>query len=207
MWDDFIERSVNLGSTVEVEEIRLFLAPFDLSFDGKVDYTVALYQNDQLVATGSLGGSVLRNIAVDESLQGEGLTGKIVTHLLNAAAQRGQFHTFLFTKPKNVRFFTQLGFAQLSEVKQAALLETGLPSIFHYKRNLCKQTADLPPGSRAVIVLNCNPFTKGHQALVEKAAKENNSVVVLVVSEEKSVFPFKVRFLLASLGKIGRAHV
>lgn len=200
MWNNFIERAVNLESTQEIQEIRSFLAPFELSFDGKVDYTVALYQDDHLVATGSLSGSVLRNIAVDESLQGEGLTGKIVTHLLNEAAHRGQFHTFLFTKPKNVHFFTQLGFNQLSQVKQAALLETGLPSIFHYKQNLRNQTVALPPGSRAVLVLNCNPFTKGHQALVEKAARENDSVVVLVVSEEQSVFPFAVRFSLAALG-------
>jgi [citrate (pro-3S)-lyase] ligase len=200
MWNDVTERSVNLGNAAEIEEIRLFLAPFDLSFDGKVDYTVALYQADQLVATGSLSGSVLRNIAVDESLQGEGLTGKIVTHLLNEAAQHGQFHTFLFTKPQNAHFFAQLGFTQLSEVKQAALLETGLPSISHYKQSLREQTMDLPPGNRAVLVLNCNPFTKGHQALVEKAARENDAVVVLVVSEEKSAFPFTVRFSLASLG-------
>jgi [citrate (pro-3S)-lyase] ligase len=200
MWNDFIERSVNLASAREIEEIRLFLAPFDLSFDGKVDYTVAIYQQEKLVATGSLSGFVLRNIAVDESLQGEGITGNIVTHLLNEAAHRGYFHTFLFTKPKNVRFFTQLGFTQLSQVKQAALLETGLPAIFHYKQNLRKQTATLPPGSRAVLVLNCNPFTKGHQALVEKAARENDSVVILVVSEEQSVFPFAVRLSLVSLG-------
>jgi len=200
MWTDFIERPVDLKSDREILEIKTFLAFFDLSFDGKVDYTVAFYQQEKLVATGSLSGPVIRNIAVDESLQGEGLTGKIVTHLLNEAAQHGYFHTFLFTKPQKVHFFTQLGFTLLSQVKQAALLETGLPSIVHYKQDLHSQIAVLPTGSRAVLVLNCNPFTKGHLALVEKAARENDSVVILVVSEDQSAFPFDVRFSLVSLG-------
>jgi [citrate (pro-3S)-lyase] ligase len=201
MWDEFVEQAVNLDHAKEVQAIRAFLLPFDLSFDeSKVDYTVALYQQDNLVATGSLSGSVLRNIAINESLQGEGLTGKIVTHLLNVAAQRGYYHTFLFTKPKNVHFFTQLGFTLLSQVKHAALLETGLPSISHYQQELRNQTVSLPSGQRAVLVMNCNPFTKGHQALIEKAAQENDAVIVLVVSEDQSAFPFAVRYRLVQLG-------
>ncbi len=208
MWDEWIERAVDLHNEKEIQEIRAFLIPFELSYDdGKIDYTVAFYQQDRLVATGSLSGAVLRNIAVDELLQGEGLTGKIVTHLLNVAARRGYFHTFLFTKPKNVQLFMQLGFNKLSQVKQAALLETGLPTISHYQQDLGKQVADLPPGSRAVLVLNCNPFTRGHQALIEKAAQDNDSAVILVVSEDQSVFPFAVRYRLVLQGTRHLANV
>ncbi|MDU2065372.1 MAG: [citrate (pro-3S)-lyase] ligase [Sporomusaceae bacterium] len=207
MWNSFTERVVNLNNQKEVAEIRDFLAPFELSFDGQVDYTVAIMDNDTLIATGSLSGPVLRNFAVDENYQGENLTGKVVTHLLSEAARRGHFHTFLFTKPKIVQLFTQLGFALLCEVEKAALLETGLPSIANYKQDLAAQTADLPPGRRAVLVMNCNPFTKGHQAIIEQAARECDSVVVLVVSEDQSAFPFAVRYELVKAGVKHLANV
>ena len=36
--------------------------------------------------------------------------------------------------------------------------------------------------------MNANPFTKGHQYLVEKAAQESPHVYVFVLSEDKSLF-------------------
>ena len=55
-----------------------------------------------------------------------------------------------------------------------------------------------------MIVMNCNPFTYGHQYLIEKAAKENEEVLIFVVEEDKSVFPFSVRY---NLVKEGTAHL
>lgn len=184
----------------ELDQVRSFLQAFDLNFDGQVDYTVGFFVEDQLIATGSLSGYVLRNIAVDESFQGENLTGKIVAHLLNKAAEQGCFHTFLFTKPKNVDYFVSLGFSLLCQVEKAALLENGLPSVIHYKQQLERQVQSLPAGKRAVLVMNCNPFTNGHLALIEQAAAECASVVVLVVSEDQSAFPFEVRYRLVREG-------
>jgi [citrate (pro-3S)-lyase] ligase len=50
------------------------------------------------------------------------------------------------------------------------------------------------------VVVNCNPFTKGHQALIRKAASENDGVIVFVVSEDKSLFPFEHRLKLVKAG-------
>ena len=52
----------------------------------------------------------------------------------------------------------------------------------------------------ASIVVNCNPFTKGHQYLIEKASKENDVVYLFVVQEDLSVFPFKIRWQLIKEG-------
>ena len=41
----------------------------------------------------------------------------------------------------------------------------------------------------AAIVMNANPFTLGHQYLVEKAAAENDLVHLFMVSEDASLFP------------------
>lgn len=56
----------------------------------------------------------------------------------------------------------------------------------------------------AAIVMNCNPFTLGHQYLIEKAACEVNFLYVFVVEENKSFFSFEDRF---NLVKHGTSHL
>lgn len=200
MWGSFEERVVNLRNPREMEAVRLFLDRFGLSFDGNVDYTIALYQGEKIVATGSLAGEVLRNIAVDNALQGEGLTAAVVSNLMREAGRRGRYHYFIYTKPDKAHLFTALGFKEIASVQYAALLEAGLGSIETYCRELEEKVNKLPSGPRAVLVVNCNPFTLGHQAVIAKAAEENASVVVMVVSEDRSLFPFDVRFRLVQEG-------
>lgn len=56
------------------------------------------------------------------------------------------------------------------------------------------------PGKVAAIVINANPFTLGHQFLVEKAARENDWVHLFMVSEDRSLIPFSVRKRLIQEG-------
>ena len=65
-----------------------------------------------------------------------------------------------------------------------------------YKRKLKTfYRAELAPKVGA-IVMNCNPFTLGHRYLAEQALKRCDRLVVFVVEEDKSVFPFAERFKL-----------
>lgn len=50
------------------------------------------------------------------------------------------------------------------------------------------------------IVMNCNPFTLGHRYLVEQCAKKVDFLVVFVVQEDKSLFPFEARIDLVDKG-------
>ena len=45
----------------------------------------------------------------------------------------------------------------------------------------------------AAIVMNANPFTLGHQYLIEKASNENDILHLFIVSEDKSIVPFNIR--------------
>lgn len=201
LWGTIEERVINLKNAKQVAEVRDFLADFSLSFTEQVDYTVALYKENKIVATGSLAGEVLRNIAIDESMQGEGITSAVISHLMREAGQRGIYHYFIFTKPDKAHLFSNLGFKEIARVEPyAALLESGLGSIESYCREMSAKVEKLPLGKRAALVVNCNPFTLGHQAVIAKAAAENPGVVVLVVSEEGSLFPFDVRYRLIQEG-------
>lgn len=44
------------------------------------------------------------------------------------------------------------------------------------------------------IVMNCNPFTKGHQYLISKASKSVDTLLIFVVEEDKSSIPFMCRY-------------
>lgn len=198
-WDSTIIRKVNLKKEKEVAAISDFLARFQLRFDTIPDYTIALIKDDRIVGTGSLAGDVLRNLAVEGELQGEGLLATIVTELIREAGVRGIFHHFIYTKPSTAPLFTALGFSEIARADLASVLEGGISSIQNYLDNLKRETAALPMENRAALVVNCNPFTKGHLALVEKAAKEHN-VIVFVVSEDRSLFPFADRLRLVSEG-------
>ena len=201
LWGDIEEREINLNNHRQVTDVRDFLAGFSLTFNEQVDYTVALYKEDAIVATGSFAGEVLRNIAIDESLQGEGLTAAVISHLMGEAGRRGIYHYFIFTKPDKAHLFSALGFKEISRVlPYAVLLEAGMGSIDTYCKEMAEQVAKLRIGKRAALVVNCNPFTLGHQAVIAKAAAENPGVVVLVVSEEGSLFPFDVRLRLVQEG-------
>lgn len=194
-------RLVNLGSGREVEEVRRFLQHFDLGYDGDVDYTLAAYRSGDIVGTGSFAGKVLRNIAVRQDSRGEGLTATLVSMLMAEQGRRDIYHYFVYTRPTSAAMFTGLGFTELARAEPyAAVLECGLGSVGKFCDEVTRQTAHLPKGERAALVVNCNPFTLGHRMVIEQAACENDAVIVFVVSEDRSLFPFADRLALVRAG-------
>lgn len=50
------------------------------------------------------------------------------------------------------------------------------------------------------IVMNCNPFTKGHRYLIEYASKQVERLYIFVVQEDKSFFKFEDRLEMVKAG-------
>lgn len=188
-------RIIDLNDPRQVAEVKEFLVEFQLDFSPEVEYTIALHRDQRLIGTGSLAGNVLRNIAVSPDCRGEGLTATIVSRLIEELGRRGRFHYFVYTRPEKTCYFRELGLAEIARAEPyVSLLEGGLGSIARHCRELNRLVSHLPAGPRAGIVLNANPFTLGHRQLVRQAAAENGSVVVFVVSEDRSLFSYKGRF-------------
>lgn len=165
-------------------------------------YTVGIYEedSDELLATGSLVGSMIQMLAVDPERRGEDLLAKLVTNLLQEAFYQGVGEVHLFTKYDKRTFFQSLGFSLVADVPgQAALLEWGEDGIEAFCRRL---RAQLPPaeGQVGALVMNCNPFTLGHRYLVEQAAACCDRVVIFAVEEDLSLFPFQTRLSLLKQG-------
>ncbi len=65
-----------------------------------------------------------------------------------------------------------------------------------YKQKLTRIYHDYLRPVVGSIVMNCNPFTKGHRYLVEQALTKCDKLIVFVVEEDKSYFPFADRLAL-----------
>lgn len=77
--------------------------------------------------------------------------------------------------------------------KGEILSETLQEKVREYIEEVRKYHA-FPEGSRiGSIVMNCNPFTYGHQYLIEYAASKVDGLYVFVVEEDRSMFPFSIR--------------
>ena len=176
----------------------------DLSVPEDMDLRIGVFDGFRLIATGALCGKVIQGIAVDPSHRGEGLAASVVMKLISRAIERGISHVLLFTKASECSVFSELGLRKIASVEGgAALLEWGSPGIEEYLVRLEK--VDLPESEElGCVVMNANPFTRGHLHLVETAAVECDQVVVIVVREDKSTFPFSVRM---DLVRKGLAHI
>ena len=161
--------------------------------DKNLDYTCAAYDEDyNIIATGSCFGNTLRCMAVSHSHQGEGLMNEIVSHLIQYEYERGIYNLFLYTKCNSAKFFGDLGFYEIVRVEdQIVFMENRKSGFQDYLNELAKTKRD---GNRvSALVLNANPFTLGHQYLVEKASRESDILHLFIVSEDASLVPFNVR--------------
>lgn len=176
-----------------------------LSAPEGVDYTIGVYQEDILIAAGSLKGDMIQGLAVHPSYQGEDLSAKVITELIAHATTQGRTALYLFTKPEKSSMLSQLGFTVIAKAHPyAALLEWGAPGIQAYKKDLQALSSPIEAQPKGAIVMNCNPFTLGHLYLIEEAAKRCGHIFIIAVAEDKSAFPYGVRLRLI---KEGTAHI
>lgn len=83
--------------------------------------------------------------------------------------------------------------------------DAGIARYVEGVRALCPP---LPAGRTAgAIVMNCNPFTNGHRRLIEQAARDVDRLYILVVEEDRSIFPFAERFEMVKAGTADLANV
>lgn len=103
------------------------------------------------------------------------------------------------------------------DIRQAGLLDTpkqtGVPErlqnyyinwdVHEYftkyfeKYGLHREPGDVRTGA---VVMNCNPFTKGHRYLIEQALSVVDKLFLFVVEEDKSYFKYEDRFNMVKVG-------
>lgn len=200
-FSDFIINSVNITNPYDIKIVKQFMDKYHIDYiPEEVDATILLEtQSGDIVGTGSALGNVIKFVVVDEKFQGTSAFSQIVSTLSEKLIKEHK-HIFIYTHPKNRHLFTGLGFNCIAEaLPYYSLFEFGFYTISKYKEYISSLAKEHKPKA-ASIVVNCNPFTYGHQFLIEKASRENELVYLFVVETDKSVFPFSVRWDLIKKG-------
>lgn len=175
--------------------VERFLADSGLRLED-VDYYAAVTDDDgNIIAGGGLQGNVIKCIAVGEAARETGLSNKLISYLIGMANQQGADSVKVFTKPDNRTVFESMGFKIIATAPRAILMENGMKGIGRYTDYLRRTRGDCPDGA-AAIVMNANPFTRGHRYLVEQAANEASTLYVLAVREDRSAFSYTERLAM-----------
>lgn len=199
---------INLNNTDDRNEVQSFLQNFDLKLDDDVDYTIVLRdESGSIKGTCSKAESVFKCFAVSEELRGEGITSTLISNLIDRLFEEGKYHSFVFTKPDKVKVFSSLNFKLIYKVENAALLEYGMYDINKSLNDMAEKYNIDSSIEKGALVMNCNPFTLGHRYLIEQASKSCSEVLVFVVQEDRSLFPFDIRYKIIKEGILDLKNV
>lgn len=210
MYTEFEIRQVPLTLQRNRQRVEQFLSESQLRLDD-VDYYAGVFRvdDDELLAGGGLKGNVIKCIAVSSNLREEGLSSRLLSHLISRANSEGHQSVKIFTKPSNLALFQSLGFRLLAEAPQAILMETGTAGLQVYERYLRSLASPVPPIQSVailsqqhvgVIVMNANPFSLGHRFLIEQAAAQVSHLFVICVREDCSAFSYADRLAMLRAG-------
>ena len=194
---DYFITEVSASDFDTNEQIVTLLEAGGIHKDKNLDYTCAMFDEDmQVIATGSCFSNTLRCLTVSSAHQGEGLMNQILTHLISVQFSRGNTHLFLYTKCSSAPFFADLGFYEIANIKnQIVFMENKRNGFSSYLKKLEQASAMqiTVPVKIAALVINANPFTLGHQYLIEKASRENDILHLFIVEEDASLISFSTR--------------
>ena len=179
---DLSIHELSLGFAHDKQMLTDFLAKHHLNYEDDIEAAFGVFDADEnLTGCGCCAGNLLKCFAVDESLRGQNALGSLVSRLVENRFAAGHYDLFVITRPNK---------------------KNGLDNF--YKKFLAG-TED--SDNIGCIVMNCNPFTKGHLALITYAARACDLLHIFVVEENRSQFPFADRLRLVREGTDHLANV
>lgn len=176
-----------MGSPLFRKKVESFLGANGLRLEDVDAYYVIESPDGDILAGGGIQKDTIKCLAVAESVRSEGLLAPIVSRLLEVGSDYPQRK--VFTKPGNRAIFESLGFHLIAAAPDAILLTDG-KELDRYCQGLCQHSGQ---GRAGVIVMNANPFTRGHAYLIQKALEQTDRLFVIPVREDVSRFPYAER--------------
>ncbi len=166
--------------------------------DEHLDETIGLFDSQgNLSACGSYYSNTLRCLAVDPNKRGEGLLEKVVLELKRRRYLDGVSKLFVYTKPDVALQLEPLGFYEVAiAYPDVVFMESEQGGFDRYLESL----TPIDGNKIGAIIMNANPFTKGHLYLVETALAAVDVLHLFVVSEDRSFFPYQTRKMLVQQG-------
>lgn len=164
--------------------------------------TLPLNSGDIVIGLGNDAYCMERNYEKDRRKYGEIFFDK--KHLTEAGNRLIAEGIFLVLQENN--FFEETLNIEQPERKndnyKRSFTEEQMQELASYKMMLSELWENKMQKSEDVgaIVMNCNPFTLGHRYLIEQASKQCEQLLIFVVQEDKSFFPYDDRIELVRQG-------
>ena len=203
-YGESIERLSDFDREGQAQVLRLY-EETGITRDQDLEALYVLRRDGQIVAAGGLAGQSLRSLAVAPEFEGEGYMALLVSELQERILQKSPGSPiFIVTKASNSKKFISLGFSIVAESKAGegilptALLCTPGEAFSLYLRERV-QAAEAEWGEnfrrsrQGALVMNLNPLTRGHLALIDLALAEQDYVHVFLLSAPESSIPFATR--------------
>lgn len=191
----------------ELAEAAGLLKKSGLNMPEGIDSGLGFYEDGRLSGTAFLADNLICGVCTDEIHRGQGLASSLVGRLLAEALHRGSRRVCIFTKAQEADTFTAMGFQLVASSSEAALLEFGTPNYASWMQGVRETVSGTRVAASCekdeilgAVVMNANPFTLGHRALVKEATDRCAQVLVFVVEEEASAFSFADRLHLVRAG-------
>ncbi|WP_221410414.1 [citrate (pro-3S)-lyase] ligase [Apibacter muscae] len=194
-------REVDAGQDKLIAEIEKFLNNNDLKLGKDVIKYLTISIGGEIVASAGIAeGGIIKCTAIHPNYRGEGLVLKLFTELTYLCFDLGFKDLFIYTKPENEKIFRNCGFFPIEIASKVILMENSKTRLPNYCKDLQKINSRINATKIGSVVLNANPFTLGHQFLVESAASLCDWLHVFVVKEDASYFSWEDRFELVKKG-------
>jgi [citrate (pro-3S)-lyase] ligase len=189
---------LNLSIEKNKEAAANFLKGHGLRMEELERLFVLRDEKDKWVGCGGRYRNVLKCFALDETRRNEALLDTLVTALVTDSYRQGYEDLFIYTKSGYGEMFASFGFSPVADTGSVVLLHRGPNTV---ARVLERMKVDISPSDLVgAIVVNSNPFTKGHRYLIESSSRKVDKLIVFVVENDASRFPFKDRYRLVKEG-------
>ena len=191
---DYMEETGDPFTGKKKEELKKFLEYMGLTYDEQITHSIVLRKEKEIIATASCQKNIIKCVAVSEEYQGQNLLAHLMTSLIEYFYGMGISHFFGFTKPQNKELFCSMGMYPVTQTEKILLLENDKNGLEKFLKRLKKETQEQQKckvenrheNGIGAVVMNCNPFTRGHEYLIREAAKKNKWLHIFILSEEQS---------------------
>lgn len=185
-----------------LNKLKSFLLKNDLTYDTSINYSIIIENSENnIIATGSLDNNIIKCIAIDNNYRNENLSSIIISNIIRESIETEIKNLFIFTKPLNELIFKQFGFYTIEKTNNVLLMESDKNGFSNYLSKIKKESIIAEKSNNiGCIIANCNPFTKGHLYLFEKASKQCEFLHVFILSGNNNYFTEKERYNLVQKG-------
>ncbi len=131
-----------------LRDVNSLLNENGIELDPFIQKTFGLFDQEKLIATGSINEGILKSLAVARAYQGTDVINILISNLLDQAALMGYTDIIIITKTKYEETFRYLGFYVVLKTDDIILMENQAPRFKTYLLDLKKakrmETGKLP---------------------------------------------------------------